>query len=78
MAFPTTSPPTSHLAPRISASDTLRMRLIVDRASVEVFADGGATVLTDIVFPTEPFDRVVLVGEGEGTIYGLRSIWKDM
>ena len=67
--------PTNHLAPRISASDTLRMRLIVDRASVEVFADGGATVLTDIVFPTEPFDRVVLIGEGKGTIYGLRSIW---
>ena len=64
-----------HRAPRISNSDTLRMHLIVDRASVEVFADGGATVLTDIVFPTEPFDRVVVVGEGEGTIYGLRSIW---
>ncbi|WP_420458686.1 glycoside hydrolase family 32 protein [Neolewinella sp.] len=64
-----------HRAPRISNSDTLRLHLILDRASVEVFADGGATVLTDIVFPTEPFDRVVLIGEGEGTIYGLRSIW---
>lgn len=41
------------------------MRLFFDVASVEVFADGGATVLRDVFFPSEPFDRLaVYVGGG--------------
>ena len=68
-------------APRVGKSDTLRMHLILDRASVELFADGGATVMTEIFFPTEPFDQIALFGKEkgnelvDGTSYGLRSIW---
>lgn len=68
-------------APRIVDGDTLRMHLIVDRASAELFADGGASVLTNIFFPSEPFDRINLFREGEGSeliggkVYALSSIW---
>ncbi|CAH1001040.1 Levanase [Neolewinella maritima] len=67
-------------APRLSSSDTLRMHLIFDRASVELFADGGSTVVTEIFFPIESLDQLTAVGDNpviEGTSYPLRSIWKE-
>lgn len=42
-------------APRISASDTLKVNFIVDRTSIEIFYDNGAAVMTEIVFPDEPY-----------------------
>ena len=50
-------------------------------ASVELFADDGATVLTDIFFPSTPFDRIALYVKGGkvrvvgGVVSRLRSIW---
>lgn len=40
-----------HFAPRISTSPDLTFTLLADVASVEFFADGGLTVMTDIFFP---------------------------
>jgi fructan beta-fructosidase len=70
-----------HRAARLSTDSIVRMHLFIDRASVELFADGGATVMTDIVFPTTDFSTAQLVVRGDAiplrqaTIYGLRSIW---
>ncbi|MBB4078757.1 fructan beta-fructosidase [Lewinella aquimaris] len=68
-------------APRLGDAKTLRMHLIFDRASAELFADGGATVITDIFFPTEQFDQISLFGEGSkligGSAYALSSIWAE-
>jgi fructan beta-fructosidase len=69
-----------HRAPRLATDDIIRMRLFFDVASVELFADGGATVLTDIFFPTEPFDRATLYSVGgpvdvTGEVHRLRGSW---
>jgi sucrose-6-phosphate hydrolase SacC (GH32 family) len=53
-----------HEAPRESSAPVLDMRLLLDVASMELFADGGATVMTEIFFPSSPFDRIALFAEG--------------
>lgn len=71
-----------HWAPRIVTDTVVRMHLYVDRASVELFADGGATALTDIVFPTQDFSSMRLVVTGDAVrlryanVSSLTSIWK--
>ncbi|MBD2722766.1 glycoside hydrolase family 32 protein [Hymenobacter armeniacus] len=46
------------------ANGRLKLRVLVDKASVEVFAQDGAHVLTDVVFPTKQEGRISLVAEG--------------
>ncbi|MEO5997267.1 MAG: glycoside hydrolase family 32 protein [Chitinophagaceae bacterium] len=40
-----------HTAPRFSDKDSVDLTLIIDNASVELFADNGLTVMTEIFFP---------------------------
>ena len=47
-----------HTAPRISVDAGTDVTLVVDVASVELFADGGLTVMTDIVFPNKTLSKV--------------------
>ena len=49
-----------HTAPRISTSDSMNLELIVDSASVELFADGGLTAMTSIFFPTKRYANLWL------------------
>ena len=70
-------------APRPATSDTVRLHLLVDVASVELFADGGATVMTEIFFPSEPFNRIsVFHGANtevlSGSTYPLANIWEEV
>jgi sucrose-6-phosphate hydrolase SacC (GH32 family) len=57
------------------------MRVIIDVASIELFADDGATVMTETFFPDQSFDRIELFAEGgdaelaQGTVHELLSIW---
>lgn len=51
-------------APRRAAGDTVRMHVLVDVASMELFADGGLQAMTEIFFPSSPFDHAALFGEG--------------
>jgi fructan beta-fructosidase len=68
-----------HTAPRISSSDTLGLHVLLDRASLEVFADGGATVFTDIYFVDEPWTGARLETAGgavsllTATVFQLRD-----
>lgn len=67
-------------APRLVTSDTVRLHLLLDVTSAELFADGGATVITEIFFPSEPFDRVsIFKGAGteiiDGEAFPLEGIW---
>ena len=70
-----------HRAPRLARGDTLRMHMIFDLASVEVFLDDGATVVTETFFPTVPFDRIALFSDGGearslgGKMIPLTGIW---
>jgi fructan beta-fructosidase len=71
-----------HYAPRLAAGNTFDLLLLVDVASVELFADGGKTVMTAIFFPDEEFTRIKLhPGHGalrvnSGEITDLKSIWQ--
>lgn len=68
-----------HGAPRGTGGDTLTLRVVLDVASAETFADDGGVVITDTFFPSEPFDRWRAFAEGgqavllEGVTYALRE-----
>lgn len=70
-----------HEAPRQAASPLLEMRLVIDVASIELFADGGATVLTDTFFPSSTFESLVFYArQGEtfivsGDFHELGGVW---
>ena len=42
---------------------TYHLDIFVDRSSVEIFVDGGRIAMTNLVFPTEPYDGVRLYAE---------------
>lgn len=48
------------IAPRIATGDNLALTVILDRASIEVFADGGLSVLTDTFFSNGVLDQVYI------------------
>jgi fructan beta-fructosidase len=43
------------LAPRVSTNNILKIRLLIDVASVELFADNGSVTMTSVHFPNEDF-----------------------
>jgi levanase/fructan beta-fructosidase len=50
----------------------LRLRVFLDRCSVEVFAQDGLATITDLVFPANSSTAVGLLAEGDGgTLAGL-------
>ncbi|MEJ0082652.1 MAG: GH32 C-terminal domain-containing protein [Puia sp.] len=61
---------TIHYAPRIAKSKESDLTVILDNSSVELFADGGLTCMTDIFFPELPpagwanriQEKVILIG----------------
>lgn len=69
-----------HYADRISEVPQMPVSIWLDRSSIELFADNGTVVMTDLIFPTEPWtslrfesgQEAVLV---EGSVYELESIW---
>jgi sucrose-6-phosphate hydrolase SacC (GH32 family) len=72
--------PSISYAPRLTSGDTFSINLIVDVASLELFADGGKTVITEIFFPDEEFTRVRLISRGgkfrisSGDVYQLDAV----
>ncbi|MFN8303046.1 MAG: glycoside hydrolase family 32 protein [Saprospiraceae bacterium] len=65
-----------HVAPRSPNTRTVQLHLFFDRASCELFADGGAVALTDIFFPAEDFSRLSIETEG-GSIRLLKGeVWE--
>lgn len=63
------------------AEEKLNLHVYVDEASVEVFVDGGNAVLTDILFPSVPYNKLELFSAkgsikiNDANIWGLSSIW---
>ena len=74
--------PGRHVGPLPPTADgTVRMRIIVDASSVEVFGGDGQTVITDLVFPDADSNGVELFAEGgscrisELAVYTLDPVW---
>jgi levanase len=74
--------PGVHAGPLTVEDGRVRMKIYVDRSSVEVFGGEGQTVITDLVFPDLTSDEVSLYAEGGDvtvrslSIRPLRSIWR--
>jgi fructan beta-fructosidase len=69
------------VAPRISNSPNMDMILIIDKSSVEMFADKGLTNMTAIFFPDQPYSRIVFNSEHckiqNLQYHELKSIWNQ-
>jgi fructan beta-fructosidase len=59
-------------ATRIASGDSTSITLIIDDASVELFADDGLTVMTAIFFPSKVYSTITLEGQGDLIVKELR------
>jgi fructan beta-fructosidase len=62
-------------APRFSKAVNSQLLLVVDRSSVELFADGGKTVMSSIFFSSTPYSGFTLKSAKETELLPLNSIW---
>jgi fructan beta-fructosidase len=53
-----------HTAPRIADDGPIKLHLFFDCASAELFADNGATSITEVFFPDEDYHKIRLVASG--------------
>jgi fructan beta-fructosidase len=60
-----------HTAPRIARSQNFDLTLVIDNASVELFADNGLTVMTEIFFPDKIFSDIKIQSKEK---FNVRSI----
>lgn len=64
-----------HAAPCPLREGVLHLHVLVDLHSVEVFADGGRVVISDLAFPSSPEARVSLEAQGRVAVAAL-SAWR--
>ncbi|MCW3094279.1 MAG: glycoside hydrolase family 32 protein [Ferruginibacter sp.] len=69
-----------HTAPRLSPKNITQLTLVIDDASIELFADDGLTVMTEIFFPNKPYDQMHIQSASnfllKKIVYTeLKSIW---
>lgn len=70
-----------HIAPRLTGNNAMKISLFIDVGSVELFADNGETTMTDLFFPSTPYNHVIIQSPENITIknleyFQLSSIWK--
>ncbi len=65
--------PAVTVAPTHEKTGRVELRVFVDRSSVEVFGNGGEFVMTNLVFPTEPYLNLsVSAPEGGAKLSGIK------
>lgn len=70
-----------HTAPRISNANTIHLTLIADVSAIELFADDGLTVMTEIYFASTPYSKMQLQSNDTVEIENLsytafKPIWR--
>lgn len=68
-------------APLDIKAGVVQLELLLDTSSIEVFADNGRTVMTSVIFPSEPYRQVKLMADKAVSIKQvsmsqLSSIWQ--
>jgi fructan beta-fructosidase len=63
---------TRSYAPRLAVGSRMQLSLIIDVSSIELFADGGLTVMSQLYFPAKPYDRISIRSPQDLTIRKLR------
>ena len=48
------------------------LRIFVDRCSIEMFEGDGKMSMTNLVFPSEPYNQLIVKGKAKATIYKLK------
>lgn len=56
--------PAITLTPTFDGGKNLGLRIFVDRSSIEVFANEGKGVMTNLVFPTTPYNKLTITTDG--------------
>jgi fructan beta-fructosidase len=68
--------PAIAIAPCVLKNHQLKLHILIDAASIEVFAQNGKTVLTDIFFPTKPYNQLSLFAEKAMVSVSNALIWE--
>ena len=50
-----------------------QLRIFVDRSSIEAFDSEGKMVMTNLVFPNEPYDKIIVKGKAKAKIYKITT-----
>jgi fructan beta-fructosidase len=70
-----------HYGPRSSTSKNIQLKLLLDASSIELFADDGSIVMTEIFFATEKYTHLKIRARSQGIttksiqVFSLQSIW---
>jgi len=56
--------PAVTVAPTHETDGRISLRIFIDRSSIEVFGNGGKFVMTNLVFPTQPYNSLTVGAEG--------------
>ena len=48
------------------------LRIFVDRSSIEIFDAEGKMAMTNLVFPSDPYNKLVVKGKAKSTVYKLK------
>ncbi len=59
--------PAVTVAPTFENDRKISLRIYVDKSSVEVFGDEGRFVMTNLVFPNEPYNKLSISSQGGNT-----------
>jgi fructan beta-fructosidase len=68
-------------APRLFSNKLVKMQLLVDHSSIELFADDGSVLMTALFFPGEILTDVQVYGQNgkavlqPGILHELKSVW---
>lgn len=57
-------------------TDNVRLRLFVDRSSIEAFGEGGKFVMTNQIFPSAPYNRMSFASLQGGFIVKSMTVYK--
>lgn len=58
--------PAVTVTPTFNAGKTLPLQIFIDRSSMEVFANDGKGVMTNLVFPTAPYNKLTINTDSSG------------
>ncbi|GAB2688785.1 GH32 C-terminal domain-containing protein [Thalassiella azotivora] len=65
-----------HAAPLVPVDGSVRLRVLVDSSSVEVFGGQGEAVVTSLVFPDPASDGIELFSDGAATQVESLRVWE--
>lgn len=55
----------------VKCSNAMRLRVFVDRSSIEAFDGNGRFAMTNLVFPSQPYSMITYAGKGKSRITSL-------